>query len=314
MWPQRNTGIEVLENLRGLYSEIVHRFYWRPRRKRIFEAQNKSFICVTPDGLRFALEPGQFVDRYIATEGIYERRFLRFFREVLPRGGVMIDIGANIGNHALYLHDHCSVVHCYEPNPTAAARLRHNIELNHATNVHVHEVGLGDRDATLPFASNIAGNLGNSGFLDGQEHEAGTFETIQLPIRRADEAIRELDLSRIDFIKIDVEGLEEQIFSGLKETIHRFRPLLAFEFHGHLTPAAAFEHIRGCLPGYIVADMAFAPDDSGALSTLLYHLRHGNRLTLRAVDTPRARTYESLLAIPDEHPLRARLLNRERIE
>lgn len=304
----------MLENIHALTFEFVHRFHHRPRRLRAFRAQTGPFLHITPDGLKFELVPGEIVDQYIATEGIYERRFLRFFREVFPRGGVMIDIGANIGNHALYLHDLCSAVHCYEPNPVAAARLRHNIDLNHAANVHVHEVGLGDRDATLPFASNIAGNLGNSGFLDGQEHEAGTFETIQLPIRRADEAIRELDLSRIDFIKIDVEGLEEQIFSGLKETIHRFRPLLAFEFHGHLTPAAAFEHIRGCLPGYIVADMAFAPDDSGALSTLLYHLRHGNRLTLRTVDTPRARTYESLLAIPDEHPLRARLLNRERIE
>ena len=307
MWPQRNTGIEVLENLRGLYSEIVHRFYWRPRRKRIFEAQNKSFICVTPDGLRFALEPGQFVDRYIATEGIYERRFLRFFREALPRGSVMIDIGANIGNHALYLHDLCSAVHCYEPNPAAAARLRHNIELNHATNVHVHEVGLGDRNATLPFATNVAGNLGNSGFVEGQAHQAGTFETIDLPIRRADDAIGELGLSRIDFIKIDVEGLEPQIFGGLGETVRRFRPLIAFEFHGQLTPVAAFEQIRGNLPNYTIADMTFAAEGSGAVSTLLYHLRHGNRLTLREIATPHARTYESLLAIPDEHPLRAQV-------
>ena len=293
--------------LREIFSEITHRLYWRPRRRRYFEAQTEPFICVTPNGLRFALEPGQFVDRYIATEGIYERPFLRFFREALPRGSVMIDIGANIGNHALYLHDHCSVVHCYEPNPTAAARLRHNIELNHAANVFVHEIGLGDRDATLPFASNVEDNLGNSGYLSGQEHWVGAFDTIELPIRRADAAIGELGLTRIDLIKIDVEGLEPQLFSGLTETISRYRPLIAFEFHGQLTSAAVFDQIRKSLPNYTIADMTYAADDSGVVLRLLYHLRHITRLTLRAITTPKLRSYESLLAVPDEHPLRAQV-------
>ena len=299
----------MLSNIRALAFEVVHRFYHRPRRLRAFRDHTAPFVHRTPDGLKFELAPSEIVDQYIATEGIYERRFLRFFRQVLPCGGVMIDIGANIGNHALYLHDLCSAVHCYEPNPAAITRLRRNIELNNAANVHVHEVGLGDRNATLAFASNVAGNLGNSGFLDGQEHEAGTFETIELPISRADEAIRELELDRIDFIKIDVEGLEPQIFSGLEETIARYRPLISFEFHAHLTPISAFEHIRECLPDYLIADMDFAPEDSGVVVRILYHLRHGNRLTLRAVTTPNARTYESLLAIPNEHALQAQVGN-----
>ena len=299
----------MFANIRVLAFEFVHRFHHRPRRLRAFRTHTVPFHHVTPDGLNFQLVPGEIVDQYIATEGIYERRFLRFFRGVLPRGCVMIDIGANIGNHALYLHDLCSAVHCYEPNPAAARRLRQNIELNNATNIHVHEVGLGDRNATLAFASNVAGNLGNSGYLIGQEHQAGTFETIELPIRRADEAIRELALDRIDFIKIDIEGLEPQIFSGLEQTIARYRPLISFEFHAHLTPISAFEHIRECLPDYLIADMDFAPEDSGVVRRILYHLRHGTRLTLRTVTTPSARTYESLLAIPNEHAVQAQVGN-----
>lgn len=293
----------MLDNLRSLATEFVHRFYHRPRRLRAFLAHQQPFIHITPDGLKFNLVPGEIVDQYIATEGIYERRFLRFFRETLPPGAVMIDIGANIGNHALYLRNICSAIHCFEPNPTAAKRLHQNVALNEAHNIHVHEIGLGDRNAMLPFASNVVGNLGNSGFLEGQEHQAGSFEKIDLPIVRADEAIADLALSRLDFIKIDVEGLEEQIFKGLDATITRFRPLIAFEFHGQLTPHSTFDNIRACLPDYRIADMDFAAEDSGTLGRIGYHLRHGTRLTLRDVIRPSARTYESLLAVPLEHAL-----------
>lgn len=294
----------MLDNIRVLVSEAIHRYVHRPRRAKVYQARTEPFLHTTPDGLQFKLAPGEYVDRYIAVEGIYERRFLRFFKRELPPGAVMIDIGANIGNHALYLHRDCAEVHCFEPNPRAAERLEHNVALNHAANVHVHRVGLGSKDAILNFASNIAGNLGNSGFSTASLHP-GEYETIELPIRNADDAIAALSLDRIDFIKIDVEGLEEQVFEGLKGTIRQYRPLIAFEYHGQLTARSAFDHIRHCLPDYTIADMTFAADNSSALARTVYHLQHGDRLTLREVITPQQRTYESLLAIPNEHRLGA---------
>lgn len=254
------------------------------------------------------LEPNERVDQYISVDGIYERRFLKFFRRVLPKNSVMIDIGANIGNHALFLYDVCSQVHCFEPNPRAADRLANNIELNHATNVYVHRMGLGDRDGHLPFSVNVVGNLGNSGFFRATHGDHGKFNVIELPIRVASDAIADLALERIDLIKMDVEGLEEEIFRGLKETIAEFRPLIAFEYHAQSTPPSSFARIRDDLPDYVIADLAFAPDGSGAWTRLMYHLRHGDSLTLRAVESPSHRTYESLLAIPLEHELAAQVV------
>lgn len=294
----------MLRNLRGLAEEFIHRYYHRPRRIRAFRRQTDRHIHTTPAGLKFELDPTEFVDYFLATEGVYERRFLRFMRANFPAGGVMIDVGANIGNHALYLHDLCSAVHCYEPNPVVAARLYRNIELNGIRNVFVHQFGLGDRNGDFPFASNKIGNLGNSGFIGGQAHRDGNYDTLKLPLRVADEAIDELKLSRIDLIKLDVEGLEPEVIHGLRHAISRFRPLVAFEFHGQFAPSDAFETIRSSMPDYTFADVTYAADDSGIVSKVIYHLKNGNDVALREVVTPNQRTYESMLAIPNDHVLR----------
>ena len=260
------------------------------------------------DGLRFELYPNEAVDQYIAVEGIYERRFLRFCRTILPLGAAMIDIGANVGNHALYLHDLCSRIDCFEPNPVAAQRLRRNIELNAATNIHVHQVGLGAREAWVDFASNTAGNLGNSGFFEPMSKSGSDYEITSLPIRRADDVVAELGINRVDLVKIDVEGLEEEIFRGLKETIARFRPLVAFEYHGDLTSLESFRSIQASLPGYNFAEVSYGFPSAGALGQVVSVLRYGSRPLLLLVESPEARTYENLLAIPFEHPLTCKII------
>ena len=64
----------------------------------------------------------------------------------------MLDVAANIGNHALYLRNLFDEVHCLEPSPRVADRLDENIGLNGATNVRVHRLGLRSSDALIPFS------------------------------------------------------------------------------------------------------------------------------------------------------------------
>lgn len=293
----------MLENVKFLTSELVQRYYYLPRRQRAYSEKQASFLHKTPEGLRFMLKPNEEVDRYIAVEGIYERRFVRYLRTIMPPDAVMIDIGANIGNHALYLHDICSRVECFEPNPEVADRLKKNIDLNHAHNVHVHRVGLGNRNDEIPFFINIAGNVGNSGFFMTPEARPEAFREVMLPIRKADEAIDELDLERLDFIKIDIEGLEAEIFRGLSPTIAKYRPLISFEYHGRAQPKSDFETIARCLPNYRIGEPTYAPESLGKHRKALYLLRHGSRVFLNEVREPESRSYENLLAIPQEDPL-----------
>lgn len=291
----------MLDGLSFLAKRGFHRFVTQPRRSRRYAARTEPFIEKTREGLTFELDPGQEVDRHIAVDGIYERRFLHFIRDLLPEGAVMLDIGANIGNHALFLSRHCSVIHCFEPNPTAWQRLERNVSLNRADNIKVHRVGLGSENAVLPFRENVSGNLGCSGFASSTQQLEGRYRTIEAPIFNADEYISGLDLDRIDFIKIDVEGLETELFEALRDTIARHRPLLAFEHHGHFAKPGDYERILACLPDYAIAEACYAPGEMGLLGKAKWNLVHAGKPILRRVVTPEARSYDNLLAIPTEH-------------
>ena len=55
----------------------------------------------------------------------------------------------------------------------------------------------------------------------------GSHETVQVPLTTVDNIVRELHLSRVDFIKMDIEGAEVRALHGAKETLQRFRPRLS---------------------------------------------------------------------------------------
>lgn len=245
-------------------------------------------------GYLFRLVPGQYVDRHIFIEGLYERRFLELIRKCF-HGGIAIDIGANIGNHTIFLSATFTQIHCFEPNPVALERLKDHISLNRITNVSVHSFGLSDRDMQLPFHQNNDGNLGASGFVEREDDC-----TLYLEVRRGDEYIDGLGLQRIDFMKVDVEGHEPAVLLGLRRTISRFRPVLAFEFHSHMASSGDFATISKCMPGYIFAEARHAPADASLMDKLRWNYAHQGVPILNRVITPEPRTYENILAFPDE--------------
>ena len=271
-----------------------------PIRRKRYDRRSSPFLYRSSDGLIFSLDPHETVDRHIAVDGIYERRFLTFAKKVLPPGAVMLDVGANIGNHALFLKDVCSEIHCFEPNPRAIERLERNIRLNAAKNVHVHGHGLGSSNRQQPFHDNVTGNLGGSRFVGDQPLPAEGQTGTRLPIRHADEAISALQLPRIDFIKVDVEGFEPEVFDGLRATIATFRPVIAFEHHAKEVDNSVYREILDNMPGYRVFELTFAPIGSGLLARTLWHFSHRGEPQLTPVEQPDLRSYENLIAVPQE--------------
>jgi FkbM family methyltransferase len=287
----------MLKGLAFVASRAFEQTLIEPRRARAFDRLSESYLHTTGDGLKFHLVPGEHIDRFIAVEGIYERRFLNYIKTLLPKGAVILDIGANIGNHAIFLSRHCSQVHCFEPNPRVAARLRKNVSANEAHHIKVHQFGLGDRDETHTFHENIAGNLGASHFANGEALPEG-HRAVDLEIRQAEKAINALNLKRIDFIKIDVEGMEEQVLKSIAPIIERYRPVVAFEHHETRVSAGTFAKIRACFPAdYRIVEAQFAPDGS-ARTKALWNLKHDAGPVLSEVIEPERRSYEALIAAP----------------
>jgi FkbM family methyltransferase len=267
------------------------------RRLRDWQSRSHPFFHTTPQGRTFQLYPDQSIDKCIFIDGAYELRFLqvmeRFFRG--KSGAVMLDIGANIGNHAIYLSSSFDRIICFEPSPYIAERLKKNIALNKLTNIEVHTVGLSNREAALHYKLDTSGNLGASHFLDEADEQ-----TIELPVCRGDEYLSGMEVNRVDFIKVDVEHHELEVFEGLTLTITRCRPIIAFEFHGTNLGSSYLDAIAAALPNYIFSEATFAPSSVSGLEKLLWQIRHRGLPELERIGVPEARFYENVFAFPDE--------------
>ncbi len=290
----------LLDASRFVAAKALHRILGAPLRRARFRSRKDSFVFRSPLGPVFKLDPSEFIDQEIACEGLYERRFLEYIRAILPRDALIVDVGANIGNHAIYLAAGAKEVHCFEPNPRAIERLELNIRLSNASNVVVHRFGLSDADGIGQFYDNSSGNLGRSGF---NRTFAERYTITHLPVFSGDEAISRVGMHHIDYIKIDVEGDELKVLRGLGKTIRTHQPLISFEYVPYFVGSDYLQEIAACLPDYIIVEPRFSAPRGSPWSILRWHLRRRGTPELRLMREAEDRCYENLLALPKESPL-----------
>lgn len=182
---------------------------------------------------RLAVIAHDHIGDSIVIDGRYEGEVLDAITGwVLPRAvpghetTVAIDIGANLGNHALAFAPLFAAVLAFEPNPIALHLLRANVEMNGCANVEIHPVGLGREDAHLAYQP-LDENLGGGRFVEGADtvHASRVLE-----VRQGDTYWRQRgDHRRIGLVKVDVEGMEASVFEGLAAVLREHQPLVLFE-------------------------------------------------------------------------------------
>jgi FkbM family methyltransferase len=162
---------------------------------------------------------------FILLDGQYERDELALLaRTVFPRiapGAACLDVGANIGNHALHFARHFDRVVAFEPHPRVFRLLSFNAEL--APNLTALNFGASSAPGRVEVAEDRR-NLAASGI-----GRAGTGASVSFELVRIDDVPEVRALPRISFIKVDVEGHEHAALEGARETILRHRPLIALE-------------------------------------------------------------------------------------
>lgn len=154
-----------------------------------------------------------------ATKYYYEGGMLDYIKANVPRGA-MIDVGANIGNHSIYLAKYCATnVIAFEPFPSTFAVLVKNIQQNKFMNITALPVGLSDESKETSMSLSSEGNVGMA-----KIDEAGSIYT------RVDVLDTMLETREpITLIKIDCEGHEEKALKGMLETIKKHKPALFIE-------------------------------------------------------------------------------------
>ena len=146
------------------------------------------------------------------------------FEQLIPKGGVAVDIGANIGAHtvpmARIVGDSGRVI-AFEPQRVVHQLLCANVALNALHNVWTFCAGSGREPGVMrvpPLDYNHAGNFGGISISSG---DVGEIVQI-LPLDA-------VNLPACHFIKIDVEGMECEVIAGAHNVIAKWRPLLYVE-------------------------------------------------------------------------------------
>lgn len=154
--------------------------------------------------------------------------FTKVIRIFLPPEAVALDIGANIGMTSCLMSQQLSngKIFSFEPSPSVFPILSRNLETNSVPNVTARQVAVGAEKGSLGFVGESAyGHL-----VPGTEGAAKT-DTISVDVETLDDIVDSLELDRLDFVKIDVEGFEDGVLSGGKKTEERFSPLYFIEFN-----------------------------------------------------------------------------------
>jgi FkbM family methyltransferase len=159
----------------------------------------------------------------------FEERLQHLYTSLLQVGDLCIDIGAHTGRHSLPMSRVVGTtgrVVAFEPNPAIAQRLRARLKLLSVGNVAVRETALSDEEGTAGFV--IAVDLPEeSGLRQRTIYNGPTrTETVTVQLARLDG----LHLESPRFIKLDTEGAEYKVLVGARDTLARWRPVVAFEF------------------------------------------------------------------------------------
>jgi FkbM family methyltransferase len=146
------------------------------------------------------------------------------FKQLIRPGSTVVEAGANIGAHTVALArlvGEGGVVHAIEPQRMVFQTLCANMALNSLTNVHCHQAAAGERPGVIRVPTLNFSQPNNFGGLSLGQYQEGE----EVPVITIDS----LKLSRCDFLKVDVEGMELAALRGAKETIGRHRPILYVE-------------------------------------------------------------------------------------
>lgn len=169
-----------------------------------------------------------FIDACIYFTGDYEPYLKSNFAQLIKPGMTVLDVGANIGFHTLYFAElvgQSGKVIAFEPIEINYKALQQNLALNEFSQVIAVNSALGSTNSILNI--HIDNNALNPGafnlFEDGEKNTS-------INCVKGDDYLAENQIAQIDFIKVDVEGFELEVFKGLSETLRRCKPILVFEY------------------------------------------------------------------------------------
>jgi FkbM family methyltransferase len=202
------------------------------------------------EGNPFYLDPSTDIGHSLLTSGGFEEHEITACRKYIRNDGIVLDIGANIGLHSVHfarVAEFGKVISVEASRSTFATLLRNTVSF---PNVIPLNVALSDTNGTQTFY--VARDNAYSGLKNTRRKPI--VHTEQVACYSGDHILAPLiQDSKVDLIKIDVEGHETQVLAGLKAIISKHKPVIFCEIfggeHSNADPQATIQFCVGL--GYI---------------------------------------------------------------
>lgn len=183
------------------------------------------------------LESALRVKGYNNYRGNYDSGELFFIKNILARSNptLCVDIGANIGgySHLLLSHTSSNVI-AFEPLKSVYSELQNNLG-EFKDRVVLENLGIGNKkDITEIYYSDEKTTHASFSKIVGSIDYVNNNKTTKATITTFDDYVEKKQINNIDFIKIDTEGFEPEVFDGMEATIQKLQPrFIQIEFNWH---------------------------------------------------------------------------------
>lgn len=181
-----------------------------------------------------------------------ERKIYGEGEHFIHPGDIVLDCGASDGDFdRVALDAGAKIVVAIEIAPKNIECLRRNLaqEIKDGR-VIVYPKGVWDKDDILPLVESDTNFAADSVVM----HPEGSKTTINVPLTTIDKMVAELNLPRVDFIKMDIEGAEPKALEGGRATIARFHPRMALSaYHQPDHPVLIPAKVKDIWSGYTMA-------------------------------------------------------------
>ena len=216
--------------------ETVFTHYWQDRKVPMIHIVDNYHYT---EGIKFLTYPPTkcIISDVISKNQIWEPHMHKIFEKYINKESIVLEGGCHIGTHTLRLGLLGKQVLSFEPMTSSSIILHENLKLNNITNVTVYSEGLSNKTGVAQFEWFGHNNPGGSGLTNnpmGKPNYEKKIENNNYPINLI--TIDSLQLDKLDFIKLDVEGYEINVIEGALNTIKKCKPVITMEiwenFHG----------------------------------------------------------------------------------
>lgn len=201
------------------FYNYIKRYAEKRRIKKAKLASDDCYILKEVQGSKMLLNLSDVgISRELFFTGVHEAESTKQFKEEICSGMTIFELGANIGYYALIGAQRIGAsgkIIAFEPSPINMQAFKTNISLNNYERlVETYQMGIGNKTGKMMF------NLVNKGNMSSFHERADgggikTFNSIEVNVTTIDDFVKDR-LEKIDYMRMDVEGYEYEIFQGMK--------------------------------------------------------------------------------------------------